>query len=355
MKILERKMRDKSKPSTAKCNKDIYSAYLMVEPNNASCLRLSEIMPEISHDSVNRFLLRERFTAFDLFTENKNNLDLVGGFLSIDDSVLDKLYSNPKHTKLIGYFWSGKHHKAVKGVNLITLFYTDVNGVCLPVSYRLYDKAQDKTKNDYFREMLTEVISWGLSPKTVTGDAWYSGLMNLKHVRKHGLDFLFGIEKDRLISLEKGSYIQVSEMPEFPEDGKIVYLKEYGNVRVFRQLFKEAYRYYIMGVANLSDLENIAYADFKVAHDSHWQIECYHRALKQVCNIEKFQVRKSNAIKNHVYCALCAFCKLEIMKVKQIVANWYQVQRQLFNEVIAEFIKQHSIADIAEIKVPVNA
>jgi hypothetical protein len=34
-------------------------------------------MPEISHDSVNRFLNRERFNSHDLFIENE--LDLNGG------------------------------------------------------------------------------------------------------------------------------------------------------------------------------------------------------------------------------------------------------------------------------------
>ena len=97
-------MKNKSKPSTAKCNAEIYSSYLMSEPNNASCLRLSEIMPEISHDSVNRFLNRERFNGRDLFNENKSELDLVGGILSVDDSVLDKLYSNPEHAALIDYY-----------------------------------------------------------------------------------------------------------------------------------------------------------------------------------------------------------------------------------------------------------
>lgn len=180
----------------------------------------------------------------------------------------------------------------------------------------------------------------------VTGDSWYSGLMNLKHVRKSRLDFLFGIEKDRQISLEKGSYLKVADIPEIPEGGRIVYLKEYGNVRVFRQLFKEAYRYYIMGVANLENLDSIGYADFKKYHDNHWQIECYHRALKQVCNIEKFQVRKSHAIRNHIYCALRAFCKLEILRTKKAITNWYQIQRQLFNEVIAAFIKSIGIGGL---------
>ena len=62
-------MKNKNKPSTAKCNAEIYGSYLISEPNNASCLRLSEIMPEISHDSVNRFLNRERFNGRDLFNE----------------------------------------------------------------------------------------------------------------------------------------------------------------------------------------------------------------------------------------------------------------------------------------------
>ena len=97
-------MKNKSKPSTAKCNAEIYSSYLMSEPNNVSCLRLSEIMPEISHDSVNRVLNRERFNGHDLFNENKDWLDLVGGVLSVDDSVLDKQYSNPEHAALIDYY-----------------------------------------------------------------------------------------------------------------------------------------------------------------------------------------------------------------------------------------------------------
>ena len=103
--------------------------------------------------------------------------------------------------------------------------------------------------------------------------------MNLKHVRKSELYFLFGIEKARLISLEKGTYIKVKDIPEFPDEGKNVYLKEYGIVRVFRQLFKEEYRYYIIGVANLTEINLINCSDFKKFHDMHWQIECFHRVI----------------------------------------------------------------------------
>lgn len=87
---------------------------------------------------------------------------------------------------------------------------------------------------------------------------------------------MFGIEKDRQISREKGSYIRVDCLSDVSDNGRIVYLKEFGNVNVFRQLFKEEYRYYIMGVANLQDLEFITQDDFKKNHGEHWQIETFH-------------------------------------------------------------------------------
>ncbi|MBW4475156.1 MAG: IS701 family transposase, partial [Stenomitos rutilans HA7619-LM2] len=51
-------MREPSKPSTAKCTCALYTLFLLAEPKYVSCVRLSEVMEELSHDSVNRFLLR---------------------------------------------------------------------------------------------------------------------------------------------------------------------------------------------------------------------------------------------------------------------------------------------------------
>ncbi|MFN8576763.1 MAG: transposase [Candidatus Sericytochromatia bacterium] len=129
--------------------------------------------------------------------------------MSIDDTVLDKPYTNINSNNLISIFYSGKHHKTVKGINLITLYCTDTKGVSLPVNFRMYRKEDKKTKNEYFREMVLEVLNWGLRPELVTGDSWYASIENLKFLRKHELSFLFGIEKDRIISTQKGFYQQV--------------------------------------------------------------------------------------------------------------------------------------------------
>jgi Transposase DDE domain len=330
-------VREKSKPSTANCNSNLYTLFLLAEPKYVSCIRLAEVLGDLSHDSVNRFLLREHYTPEDLFNEVKGELNLEGGTASVDDSVIDKPYSNPEKTSLVGYFWSGKHKRSVKGINLITLYYTDIVGNSYPVSYRIYDKSEDKTKNDYFLEMVREVQTWGLKPTWVTGDSWYASQENLKFLRNEGVGFLFGIANNRRVSEEKGKESQVQTF-EIPDSGLVVYLKEFGWVKVFRQDFKHEARYYISYLPDLENLKQLSCHDFKQVHDRHWLIESFHRVIKQVCNIERFQVRDQQAIRNHFFCSLRAFSKLQTMRIGGLIDNLYQVSRELFIPIIRNFI-----------------
>jgi hypothetical protein len=83
-------IREITRPATALCTLPEYIRFLLSEPRTISCSREGEVL-EVSHDSVNRFLYRETYTPIDLFNEVKSSLDLVGGVVSVDDSVLDKL------------------------------------------------------------------------------------------------------------------------------------------------------------------------------------------------------------------------------------------------------------------------
>lgn len=333
-----RTIRELSRPSTAQCNLDKYVLFLLSEPKQGGCCRLSELLIETSHDSVNRFLLRERYEAKDLFETCKNTINLLGGILSVDDTVIEKLYSNPKKAELISYFWSGKYHKTIKGVNLITLYYSDIEGRSMPVNYRIYDKEEGKTKNDYFREMVVEVIKWGLKPRIVTGDSWYSGVENLKFLKDQKLGFLFGVEKNRTVSNEAKKYKQVNSL-EIPESGLITHLRKFGFIKLYRKDFtNEGSRHYILYLPDEDDLKKIERSEFIRIHDTHWGIECFHRAIKQVCGICRFMVRDSQAIKTHVFCSLQAFVRLEKMRVEKSIANWYGVQKNLFTSVVREYI-----------------
>ena len=85
-------MRKLSKPCTAQCNWNFYTLFPLAEPKYVSCMRLGAILEELSHDSINRLLLRERYCPEDLFNDVKGELILEGGTLSVDDTVIDKLY-----------------------------------------------------------------------------------------------------------------------------------------------------------------------------------------------------------------------------------------------------------------------
>ncbi|MFZ0256489.1 MAG: transposase [Gammaproteobacteria bacterium] len=325
-------MRTLSRPSTANCTLPMYIGFLLSEPNAPSCCRLAEVM-EISHDSVNRFLQREAYTPLDLFQESKRGLALKGGTLSVDDSVLDKPYSH--HMDLVGYFWSGKHHRVVKGINLITLYYTDVHGQHRPVNYRLYDKAEGKTKNDYFQDMLAEVRAWGLEPAVV---AWYSGVDNLKRVRNHSMGFLFALESNRRIAVAKGLWEPVQHL-EVPEEGRVVWLRGFGQVKLYRTWLKDQRRHYAVYLPDGESLASFDRAAFLQWHDQHWQIEQYHRAIKQVCHVEHCQVRGQVPIANHIFSAICGYIQLQRLCAMDLIRSCYRLQRDLFNGVVASFIR----------------
>ena len=298
-------------------------------------------MKDLSHDSVNRFLLREQYEPKDLFDEVKRYINLVGGTLSADDTVIDKPHSDPKLTELIGYYYSGRHHRTVKGIQLITLYYTDLSGKSVPLNYRIYNKQEGKTKNDYLREMIAEILGWGLKPETVTTDAWYSSKDNIKFFKDKGLTFLTGIAKNRSCSVDGKNFTQVQNL-EITETGLVVHLKSFGQVKVFRKSFKnEAYRYYMMYIPEEDALEGISQTEFKTLHSIHWGIECYHRAIKQVCGIGRFMVRTSEAIKTHFFSAIRAFTQLELMRIEELIENWYELQRNLSLQIARDFILEH--------------
>ena len=328
-------IRQTTRPATGQCTLPMYMGFLISEPKHANCTRLAEVS-NISHDSVNRFLLREKYEPHDLFVESSKTLNLTGGILSVDDTTLDKPYSH--HMALVGYFWSGKHHKVVKGISLITMYYTDPDGVHLPVNYRIYDHSENKTKNEYFQAMLDELLLWGLKPAMITGDSWYSCVKNLKRIKNHSMGLMFGVESNRLVSLEKGTWQQVQSLT-IPVNGMLVYLRNFGRVKVFKTQLKDQLRHYIVYLPETSPLDAYQGDDFKIAHDAHWHIEQYHRAIKQLCHIEHFQVRGKIPISNPIFSALCGYVHLQKVCATQLLSSLYQMQRALFKEVVAEFIE----------------
>ncbi len=127
----------------------------------------------------------------------------------------------------------------------------------------------------------------------------------------------------------------------------LVWLREFGNVKLFRTRLKDQLRHYVVFLADADAYyDAFEQADFQKLHDRHWQIEQYHRMIKQVCNIEKFQVRGKVPILNHIFAAICGYIHLQQMKrsgVTEIISNACQWQRALYQDVIAAFVSSFMI------------
>jgi hypothetical protein len=316
-----------------------YIAYLMSEPYKSSCVRSSQVL-QISHDEVNRFLCNSSFSGKDLFDKVCAAIELQGGVLSIDDVVIDKPFSDPECSELVGYFWSGRHHKQGKGINVIVLHYTDAKGLSVPVNFRVYRHSEHKTKNDYFQEMCREVWSWGLRPAFVTMDSWYSSVENLKFLRNQEVGILTGLENNRLVSTTPHVYEKLQDM-EIPQEGLYTHLKGFDFIKVFRTVDTEDHvRHYGMYLPDTEQLKTVDRELFKALKKQHWQIEEMFRAIKQLVHAGHFFVRRTEAIKTHLFSVLRAFQKLMLIAKDDIIQSLYKLQNQLFLKAQREFILQ---------------
>ncbi len=52
-------------------------------------------------------------------------------------------------------------------------------------------------------------------------------------------------------------------------------------------------------------------------------------------------VRDSQAIKTYIFCSLQAFVRLEKMRSENRISNWYELQRNLFNLILRDYIVEN--------------
>jgi len=224
----------------------------------------------------------------------------------------------------------------VKGICIVTLFVCDPKGNRFPINYRIYEKEQEKaqkTKNDLFQEMIEEILSWGVHPAIVTGDAWYASVENMKFLDQKHILWLFGLKENRIVSETAHEHRAISDI-DIPQEGKIVHLKGYKHVRVFRRDFKhDVPKHYVTSIQDMSS------EYFEEAHNEHWGIETYHRAIKQLCNAETSMVRSAQGQRNHLFCVLRAFSFLEKQVMAKHIVNWYAESKSLYDGVIKNYIR----------------
>src|SRR5215210_5358686 len=298
-----------------------YINFLVASPKVFSCTEAARVQPDTprraAHDALTRLLHRLAPDPTPLWNEAQQHVILHAGLLIVDDTTLDKPYA--ERIELVHRHWSGKQHRVVQGINLVTLLWSDGTDA-LPCDYRLYDKPVDGlTKNAHFRAMLTTAKERGFRPRFVAFDSWYSGLENLKAVRSAGWQWFTRLKGNRHVNPD-GTGNRALQDCALSADGTVVHLKGYGMIQVFRIATPDGdTEYWATDVLTLTPLERTDVAG------QVWTIEGYHRGLKQFCGVERCQARAARAQRNHIGWAIRAFLRLEHHRIRT-GASWFETK-----------------------------
>jgi putative transposase len=316
-----------------RCDEYDYINFLVAAQKVFSCTEAARVQPykklAPAHDALNRLLLRYKPNSSTLWEEAYLHVQLLKGLLVLDDSTLDKLYA--RKIELVSRHWSGKHHRIVQGINLVTLLWTDGDSH-IPCDYRIYYKDQDgKTKNDHFRELILKAKIRGFNPECLLFDSWYSSLKNLKKIRSLNWNWLTRFKANRLVNPDQSGNIPLSQVT-FSERGTKVHLKGYGFILVFRIVSPDgSTQYWGTSDLKMNFLKRLQLSEFS------WKIENYHRGLKQFCGVEKAQFRSGRAQRNHIGFAIRAFLRLEVFSLKTGF-SWFEAKNQIIREAIRGYL-----------------
>lgn len=314
--------------SKSLCTKGLYCTFLRVTSQRYSALSLSEVSPiELSHDSISRWLADAHCQPKDIWQQAKSHVLETQGILVADETVLNK--SRSDKIELVRYQYSGTEHDVIKGIGMLNFLWVDGDQEVCPMDVRIYEPKEDgKTKNDHFRELLHLAKEREVKPTAVVADSWYSSLDNLKCIRDYGWQFVMGLRKNRIVN--KGE--KLCDM-QIPEEGLRVHLRGYGWITVFRFVSTDRRTDYIG-----TNITNPTREQITVLVKKRWEIEVFHRELKQTCGLEHCQARTSRAQRNHIVLSVLTWIKQAALR-KQYNISLYQQQWNTIKDAIATQMK----------------
>jgi len=325
--------------------KEQYIEFLISTPVNYTGTYLADHLTGVSHDSVTDFLNKQRIASHTVWDVTKGLItDTDESFLIVDDSVQEKPHA--RAIELVYPHYSGNKHGVVRGIDLVNLVHSSGCGDYYPIDYRIYAPEYAKeTKNDYFLAMLKDAFEVrNIRAKYVLFDSWYARADNLKYIHRQGRVFYTTLKSNRLVSLTKeDGYIHLQD---------IEWTSEQLNTGISIKLKEVPFRVMLFKVvATNGDIEwvitndpdtNLTTTIVRGRNGVRWDVECFHRELKQLTGIEKCQCQRAWAQRNHIACCYHAWLALKVYASK-LKTTLYRAQHNLLSRYIMAELKQPHI------------
>lgn len=315
---------------------DICTDYLICQNKHATATGLSDLLPgDISHDQITRFLNGELLGSKELWQYIKPEVrryeTTCSGVLILDDTIEEKPYTDENEIMC----WHHCHTKGrhIKGINILSclVHYGDVT---LPVGYEIVHKdiqfsdiatkrlkrSASITKNEHFRYMIEQAHTNLVNFDYVLADSWFAAKENFDHIHDLKKYFIIGLKSNRTVALSEnekisGKFQKVDTLGLKDGQSKIVWLK--GNsfpVILIKKIFtNEDGSTGVLYLAS-NDLNHDADYLYQI-YQKRWQVELYHKSIKQNASLAKSPTKRILSQSNHIFASIVAFCKLEMLKL----------------------------------------
>lgn len=318
---------------------DLYSDYLISSFGQTTGTGMAAMLDgSISHDQIQRALSKEKYGSVDLWRVVKPHVRKIEnheGILIVDDSIAEK--PSTDENEIICWHWDHTKQRMVKGINFVSVVYHQParQAVTLPVGYQLIAKTEHyidpkdgkakrrspKTKNEYFQELLKQAVANQIQFCYVTNDTWFASADNMQFVKQTlAKDFVMPLKNNRKVALslsdkQAGRYVRVDSLTITEQAILLVYLE---GVEFPLHLVKQIFTNEDGSTGILYLVTNdltITYDRITTIYQKRWNIEPYHKSLKQNAGLEKSPTRTVTTQSNHFLAALCAYVKLELLKL----------------------------------------
>ena len=312
---------------------DLYSDYLISAFGQTTATGLSALLNgEISHDQMQRSLAGEEQTSADVWRIVKphvRKIERADGVMIVDDSIGEKPYTD--ENDIICWHFDHSQQRTVKGINFVTCLY-HCQGISLQSVLRLSAKqnviwirkaekknAARREPRTKYRDLMAQAVKNQIPFKYALNDIWFASAENMNFVKiTLEKEFVMPLKGNRKVATSEdakrnGRYQSVDTLELEPMklpvhlEGvafalllvKQVFTNEDGSTGIL----------YLVTSDTTLDGNGIT-----TLYQKRWNVEPYHKSLKQNASLEKSPTQTVATQTNHFFAALCGYIKLELLK-----------------------------------------
>ena len=189
-------------------------------------------------------------------------------------------------------------------------------------------------KNQHFRQLIQQACTNHVLFEWVLADNWFGSKDNMEFIHDAlQKSFIFGIKSNRTLALSEndaknGRHQQVRTLE--LEEG-VVYKAWLKCLTFPVQLLKKVFKNENGTTGTLYLVSNDIHCSAERLYEVYqkrWRIEEFHKSIKQNASLSKSPTKTIRTQSNHLFAAMVAFSKLELLKVKTTM-NHYAIRHKL--------------------------